>query len=122
MDCNDDNHITRNKAFVERLKKDTLRWHGGPKARMGWVLLQSCELAQNNMSKITVPLLLLQGEKDKLVDPAGAKMIYENTSSEDKEYKEYPDAFHQLFVEPEDVKSDVQKKTLEWMNYRLNKK
>ena len=120
MDRNDDNLITRNKEYVEKLKKDTLRWHGGPKARMGWLLLQSCEVAQNNMPDITVPLLVLQGENDKLVDPMGAKILYENASSKDKEYKGYPEAFHQLFVELEDVKSDVHKKTLEWMEHRLN--
>ena len=47
-------------------------------------------------------------------------MIYENASSTDKEYKEYPEAFHQLLVEFEDVKSDAQNKMLEWMNQRLN--
>ena len=120
VDSIDINLITRDKAVVENIRKDKLRYHGGTKARLGWLLLQSCEIAQNNMSNLTVPLMILQGEKDKLVVPAGAKMIYENASSTDKEYKEYPEAFHQLLVEFEDVKSDAQNKMLEWMNQRLN--
>ena len=121
IDSIDVNQITRNKEAVENCKKDKLRWHGGTKARLGWILIQSCEIAQNNISNLTIPLLVLQGEKDKLVVPAGAKMIYENASSADKEYKEYPDAMHQLLVELDDVKSDVENKILEWMNQRLNK-
>ena len=121
IDGVDINHITRDKSFLEPLRTDKLRWNGGTKARLGWVLLQNCEIAQNNLPNLTIPLMVLQGEKDKLVVPAGAKMIYENASSADKEYKEYPDALHQLLVELEDVKSDVEKKMLEWMNQRITK-
>ena len=119
MDDNDDKYITRDKTYVQCVKKDTLRWHGGPKARTGWLLLKGCEKVQRSMSDIKTPLLVLQGEKDKLVEPEGAKMIYLNSSSLNKEYVVYPDAFHNLFVELEDVKHDVQMKTLNWMNQRL---
>ena len=119
MDNNDDNHITRNKGFVENIKKDKLRYHGGPKARMGYILIKSCEKLQNNMAKISIPLLILQGKKDKLVEPSGANLIHENVSSNDKEYILYEDAYHNLFVELDDVKKDVQMKTLKWMNERL---
>lgn len=119
VDSIDITQITRNTDVVENIRKDKLRWHGGTKTRLAWILIQSCEIAQNNLSNLTIPLLVLQGEKDKLVVPAGSKMIYENASSTDKEYKEYPDAMHQLLVELEDVKSDVEKKMLEWMNQRI---
>jgi len=121
IDAIDIEQITRDKEVVEKIRKDKLRYHGGTKARLGWVLLQSCEIAQNNLSNLTLPLLVLQGEKDKLVVPAGAKMIHDNSSSTDKEYKEYPDAMHQLLVELEDVKSDAHTRILDWMNNRLNK-
>ena len=119
MDDNNDNHITRNKIFVENIRKDLLRWHRGPKARTGWLLIQTCEAVQNEMKNITLPLLLLQGGNDKLVDPLGAKIIYENCSSSDKEYKVYTEAFHNLFIELDDVKQDVHEESLKWMNQRL---
>ena len=122
IDGIDITQITRDKEVVENIRKDKLRYHGGTKARLGWVLLEGCEIAQNNLSNLTLPLLVLQGGKDKLVVPAGAKMICDNASSTDKEYKEYPDAMHQLLVELEDVRSDTNNKILEWMNQRLNKK
>ena len=119
LDDNNDRHITRNEAFVENLKKDHLRWHAGPKARTGWLLLESCKTLENNLSGISIPLLILQGGEDKLVDPMGAKIIHDKSRSTDKEYKIYPEAFHNLFVELDDVKSDVQMKTLQWMGKRL---
>jgi alpha-beta hydrolase superfamily lysophospholipase len=64
-------------------------------------------------------LLVLQGEKDKLVVPAGAKMIVDKASSNDKQYKEYPDALHHLLVELDDVKTDVQKTIFDWIARRL---
>ena len=113
--------VTRNKDAVDNMKTDKLRWHGGTKAGTGWMLIQGCETAQNNLSTLTIPLLVLQGEMDKLVVPEGAQMIIDNASSVDKEYVLYPKAFHQLLIELADVKSNVQKRTLEWLNLRLNK-
>ena len=121
IDSVDINKITRNKEVVENIKKDKLWWHGGTKARLGLVLRQSCDIAQNNFSNLTIPLLVLQGEKDELAVPSGSKMLFEEVSSTDKEYKEYPDAMHQLLAELQDVKSDVEKKILHWMNQRLSK-
>ena len=36
-------------------------WHGGFRARHSYVLLQSCDYAVNNLTNITIPLLVLQG-------------------------------------------------------------
>ena len=119
MDDNDDSHITRNKSFVKNIKTDELRYHGGPKARMGYILIKSCEKLQKKMSKINTPLLILQGKDDKLVEPKGAEIINENVSSKDKECVLYEKAYHNLLVELDDVKEDVQWRTLQWMNKRL---
>ena len=119
IDRIDTNQITRDSNIAEKMKNDKLRWHGGTKARMGWQLMQNCEFIQNNLSNLRIPLLVLQGEKDKLVVPAGAKMILDKASSSDKQYKEYPDALHQLLVELDDVKTDVQKTIFDWISQRL---
>ena len=114
IDALDVNAITTDKTAVEKIKKDPLRWHGGNKAGLAWLIMESCEIAQNNMSNLVLPLLVLQAEKDTLVVPEGAEMIVKNALSKDKEYQMYPDAFHQLLLEKE-VKSDVCKKMLQWM-------
>jgi len=41
------------------------------------------------------------GSADRLVDPAGAQMLYDKTSSIDKTLKIYEGLYHEVFNEPE---------------------
>jgi len=43
----------------------------------------------------------VQGGQDKLVDPAGAQMLYDQASSKDKTLKIYDGLYHEVFNEPE---------------------
>ena len=43
----------------------------------------------------------MQGSADSLVDPSGAKMLYDKASSKDKTLKIYDGLFHEVFNEPE---------------------
>lgn len=114
--------VTRDKDVVARRKEDAegLLWHGGFRARMSWILMQACDYAQNNLSNLTLPLLVLQGEEDKLVLPSAAKMLVDNAASSDKEYVSYPDAFHNLAVELEPVKKDVLDRVENFINKRTS--
>jgi len=50
---------------------------------------------------ITLPLLIVQGGEDALVDPSGAQMLYDQVSSEDKTLKIYEGLYHEVLNEPE---------------------
>lgn len=100
-------YLSRDQNFVAQMDQDQLNWHGGFKARQSWVTLQACDYAQNNLPNINLPILVLQGGKDKLVVAKGAQMIFDNVSSTDKELKYYEDAFHNLYNELPDVKNDA---------------
>ena len=102
--------VTRDAEVVAKRKEDTLLWHGGFRARHSYVLMEACDYAQNNLPNVSLPLLVLQGEKDKMCTPQGAKMLVDNASSKDKEYVVYPEAFHNVACELEDVKADVFKR------------
>ena len=52
-------------------------------------------------NRITLPILLLQGGADKLVDPDGAGMLFETVQSTDKTLKTYDGLYHEIFNEPE---------------------
>lgn len=113
----DHDAVTRDKAFVEQIKADKLIWHGGFRAKHSHVLLQSTDALQSGelLKKINVPILIFQGEKDRLVNPEGAKHLHEHCSSEDKRLETFPDAYHNLYVELEDVKKSVISQTCEWI-------
>jgi len=109
--------ITRDKNVVERVKEDKLIWHGGFRVRHSHVLLKATDDLQdgNLLKKIHVPVLIFQGNKDRLVLPEGAKFLNQSVSSTDKKLVTFEEAFHNLFVELEDVKVPVIKETVEWI-------
>jgi len=111
--------ITRNEAQWEIMENDPLRYHGGTKAGMAWLMMKETEKLQKNLNRIELPILVLQGGSDQILDPEGARMLYKNASSSDKEYKEYPGAYHQLLVELKDVRDDVIERTTKWLNDRI---
>ena len=68
--------------------------------------------------KIKVPILIMQGGADKLVDPDGASMLYDIISSDDKKIIIYDGLYHEIFNEPEHQKvlSDLET----WLELRLS--
>ena len=67
---------------------------------------------------ITLPLLILQGGADKLVDPVGARLLYDAVSSADKRLILYEGLYHEVFNEPERerVLTDVE----QWLDAHLD--
>ena len=113
--------ITRDKAVVERVKGDPLNWHGGFRALLINVLLQSTDgLADGTaLKKITTPSLVIQGQLDKLVYPPGAQFFHDNVGSTDKKLVIHEQGFHNLYVELDDVKSLALKDTRDWLLQHL---
>jgi acylglycerol lipase len=52
------------------------------------------------VNTIHLPLLVVQGTADKLVDPGGATMLYEQAASQDKTLKMYKGFYHEVMNEP----------------------
>jgi alpha-beta hydrolase superfamily lysophospholipase len=61
-------------------------------------------------AEIVMPVLIMQGSMDKLVDPDGAQLMFDIIGSSDKALKIYPGLYHEIFNEPErdQVFSDMQ--------------
>jgi alpha-beta hydrolase superfamily lysophospholipase len=64
-------------------------------------MLRAMLRVTNEAGKITLPLLILQGSGDKIVDPAGAQMLYEKAGSKDKTIKIYEGLYHEVHNELE---------------------
>ncbi len=56
--------------------------------------------AFKNASKISYPVLILQGTKDELVSPAGVKEFFNNLTINDKKFIELEGAYHCLYSDP----------------------
>lgn len=86
-------------------------------ARLSAEMLKALMRVNNEMNKIEIPPLVLQGSEDKLVKPQGSKMLYEHAGSYDKTLKIYDSLYHEVFNEPEQdrVLADV----VAWLDERL---
>jgi alpha-beta hydrolase superfamily lysophospholipase len=106
----DANEISRDPAVVQAYVNDPLVYTGKTTARLAAEMLKTMRRVTEEAGTITLPLMIVQGSEDKLVDPAGARMLYKTVSSDDKTLKIYDGLYHEVFNEPEhaEVLGDVE--------------
>lgn len=93
--------ISKDKAVVSAYINDPLVYTGKVTARLAAEMLSAMQRVTAQAADIRLPILLLQGSADRLVDPGGAKMLQENASTPDKTLKVYDGLYHEVFNEPE---------------------
>ena len=105
--------ICSDPAVVQAYIDDPLVYNGKITARLAAEMLGAMQRVTREVGTIHLPMLIVQGTADKLVDPAGAKMLFEQSSSSDKTFKAYDGFYHEVFNEPGRAKvfSDLQ----EWL-------
>ena len=97
----DVNDISRDPEVVKAYVNDPLVFHGKTPARLAAELLKAMLRVTAEADKITLPFIVLQGSEDKLVDPRGARTLYEKAGSKDKTIRIYEGLYHEVFNEPE---------------------
>ena len=97
----DVNALSRDPEVVQAYVDDPLVFHGKTPARLAAEMLRAMMRVTAEMVTIVLPVLIIQGSEDKLVDPAGAQMLYDAASSQDKALKMYEGMFHEVCNEPE---------------------
>ena len=102
--------ISRDPAVVQAYVNDPLVFTGKTTARLAAESLKAMQRVKAGAATITLPLLIVQGGDDHLVDPIGARELYDSVGSTDKTLKIYPGLYHEIFNEPErgQVLSDVE--------------
>lgn len=89
---------TRDERILTDYVKDPLR-HTQGTARLATEMFATVEKIQSHANNLKVPLLLLHGGKDQISLPEGVRTFFNNITFSDKEFLEYPDAFHELHNE-----------------------
>jgi len=114
----DVNGVSRDPSVVRGYVEDPLVHTGKTTARLAAEILGAMKRIPEIAAQITLPILLIQGGADRLVDPEGAQMLFETVQSSDKTIKIYEGLYHEIFNEPErdQVLSDVE----EWLENHLN--
>ena len=93
--------VSRDPAVVDAYASDPLVYTGKITARLGAELLKAMKRVTEQAPKIRLPIMIVQGSDDKLVDPSGAQLLYDLVSSKDKTIKIYNGFYHEVFNEPE---------------------
>ena len=97
----DANAISRDPEVVRAYAEDPLVFHDKTPARLGAELLSAMFRIEEEAGKIMLPMIVVQGGKDVLVDPRGAQMLFDLVSSKNKKIKIYDEMYHEVFNEPD---------------------
>jgi alpha-beta hydrolase superfamily lysophospholipase len=93
--------VSRDPAVVRAYETDPLVYRGKMTPRLGSEMLKAMRRVATEASRITLPILILQGSADHLVDPSGAQMLHDRVASPDKRIILYEGLYHEVFNEPE---------------------
>ena len=93
--------VSRDPAVVRAYIDDPLVYAGKTTARLAYELVKTMQRVTAKASRMTLPIMILQGGADRLVDPDGARMLYDTIGSSDKTLKIYDNLYHEVYNEPE---------------------
>ena len=114
----DTSFLSHDKAVVDTYNADPLVFHGKTPARLASEMLRAVTRVSNEAGMISLPVFILHGSGDKLVEPTASQMLYEKVSSKDKTLKIYEGLYHEVHNEFE---REVMFKDLEtWLAAHCN--
>jgi alpha-beta hydrolase superfamily lysophospholipase len=90
--------LARDRAVVDAVLADPL-FHRWGTARLSTEVTGAIERVQAGAARLAVPLLILHGSDDRMVSPAGSRKFFAQLAHPDREYREYPGAYHGLFAD-----------------------
>jgi alpha-beta hydrolase superfamily lysophospholipase len=110
--------LSHDPAVEAQVEQDPLIHHGKISARLGAEILRASDEARANLGKITVPVLIMHGTADSLVDPSGSQEVYDAIGSADKTLKWWEGMYHEVHNEPA-VQGEVLATAADWLDARL---
>ena len=110
--------VTQVAESRQMIESDPLFWHGGIKVKFGANFMKAQDEFESQMGLIKLPVFIQHGDKDTLTPLNGAKTLMEKVGSTDKELKIYKGAYHDMYVEPEEIREAVINDECEWIEAR----
>jgi alpha-beta hydrolase superfamily lysophospholipase len=90
--------LARDPSVVEAVLSDPL-FHRRGTARLSTEVTSAIGRVQDGAPDFPVPLLILHGSADRMVPPDGSREFFAKVRHPDKEFREYPGAYHVLFAD-----------------------
>jgi alpha-beta hydrolase superfamily lysophospholipase len=113
----DSSGLSRDPNIVQAYIADPLVFTGKVTTNLSIKMNQAMDRVVTDGGKINLPLLLLHGKADYIVDPVSTQFLYDLVSSENKKIIYYEGFYHEIYNEPEheQVFEDVSS----WLNKQL---
>jgi acylglycerol lipase len=108
--------ISRDPAIVTTYDNDPLTYRGAAPAGFAAEFLRGILQAQAGIPRLHLPLLVLYGGQDQLINPEGSRRLYDGAASADKTTYCYAPCYHEILNEPE--RSQVLADILDWLDAR----
>lgn len=89
---------SRDPAIVSTYVQDPLRHEFGS-ARLATEFFSTVNWIYQHTLDLRVPLLLLHGGADQVTLPEGSRAFFQQVMYTDKEYHEYPNCYHDLYID-----------------------
>jgi alpha-beta hydrolase superfamily lysophospholipase len=114
LDLVDPKALSHDPLVVKAYVSDPLNFHGRLSVRSGSNLLDLLQRTRSRLPELVVPLLLLHGAGDAICPPSGSQRIHDEASSADKTLTFYPDLYHEIHNEREQMQ--VLRDILDWLD------
>ena len=111
--------ISRDPAVVAAYLADPLVHPRRVRARLGAEMLAAMDEVAGGLPRLTLPILVMQGTLDALVDPSAAGYVHARVGSPDRTLRVYPGLYHEIFNEPE--RDRVLDDLVEWVVERVSR-
>jgi len=93
--------VSRDPSVVQAYVSDPLVHTGKTTARLAAELLKAMQRVSAEAAGIRLPVLLVHGGADRLVEPDSSQILCDKISSADKTLRIYDGLYHEVFNEPE---------------------
>ncbi|CAN6174229.1 unnamed protein product [Urochloa humidicola] len=110
--------VSRDPEALKTKYSDPLVYTGPIRVRTGNEILRISSYLQRNLSRVTVPFLVLHGTADTITDPRASQRLYHASMSTNKSIKLYDGYLHDLLFEPE--RDDIANDIINWLSARLD--
>lgn len=108
--------LSHDQAVIDRYAHDPLV-HPYISARLGLDMLNGGQFLIDHAGELSLPLLLLQGSEDRIVNPKATAEFAAHATPSMITYKEFPGMYHELHNDLQ--KSEVMKLMIQWMDSKL---
>ena len=110
-------YVSRDPQVVARFYADPLVYHRRVSAHTGAELVRATREIDVHMERLSLPLLIMHGTEDRVVDVRGSRQLYARAQSSDRTLKLYDGLYHHILNEPE--KDRVLDDIVGWLDAHL---